>query len=538
MERFIPLIGLATMVLFCLAISRDRRTALKNWHLIAWGLGLQFIFAVLILATPIGRPLFAAMNHAFIAILDSAKAGSKFVFGQELGDPGGSFGPLFAFNILPVIIFFSSLSAILYHWGILQKIVGGVAWVMARTMKTSGAETLSAAANVFLGQSEAPLLVRPFIDRMTKSELMTVMTGGFATVAGTVMAAYVAMLSRDIPGIAGHLMAASVLSAPAALMFGKLLVPETEVPETAGMHEFEMPKRHSNTIEAATDGVTEGVKLAVNVAAMLIGFLALIALINLLLGFVGGGVEVALGAVGVSLPEGFKWEVESLVGYLFAPLAILIGIPPGESVAAGQLLGIKTVANEFVAFAQMQGMTEALSPRSRVIMAYALAGFANIGSIGIMIGFLVIIAPSKRLDIVRLGFPAMFAGLLAACSTACVAGFLYQSTPTAMEGTAAVESLEAAAAVAGDPGPSVEFSWRTEVPAERHVLLVWPADRRPEEGDVAATITPAAATDRASFTVQFEPGAKGMQYRWRVETSGAKDRIYRSETWSFTLPEE
>jgi len=422
--RLIPFVGIAVMVAICLAMSTNRGAALKRWDLIAWGFGLQFVFALLILKTEPGAWLFSAANDVFIGVIGATQAGSEFVFGPLAKNPSPvSMGPIIAFYVLPTIIFFSALMSVLYHLGVMQKVVRGLAWVMQRTLKTSGAETLSASANIFVGQTEAPLVVRPFIGKMTQSELMTVMVGGFATVAGGVMAAYVSFLQNSIPNIAGHLMAASVMSAPAALIFGKLMVPETETPETAGTLPINVEKETTNVLDAATVGTTEGVRLAINVGGMLIAFLALIALVDICLGGIGKAI------FGGTVPTWYsEWvNLRAAVGAVFAPLAWLMGITEwGDAVQVGRLMGIKMVANEFVAYIDLGAIGDAgaISERSRIIATYALCGFANFGSIGIQIGGLAVMAPERRADLSRLALRAMLAGTFAANATGCVAAIL------------------------------------------------------------------------------------------------------------------
>ena len=361
--------------------------------------------------------------------------GSSFIFGNlakvnnvPVG-PGGPFGPVgqsgqvaelgafFAFNVLPTIIFFSSLMAVLYHMGVMQFIVRIVAVAMQKTMGTSGSETLSASGNIFVGQTEAPLLVRPFVKGMTQSELMAVMTGGFATVAGGVMAAYVGFLEGRFTGIAGHLLSASVMSAPAALVCAKLMIPEDhpEKSETYGTIKADLEKIDTNVIDAAARGAGDGLKLALNVAAMLLAFIALIALANSVIGGLGG----LVGFEGLTL--------ETILGYVMAPFAWLMGVPWSDATAVGQLLGIKTVVNEFVAYMGLSGQLQngtIENPRSIIIAIYALCGFANFGSIAIQIGGIGGIAPSRRQDLAKLGLRAMIAGTIACMITATVAGLL------------------------------------------------------------------------------------------------------------------
>jgi concentrative nucleoside transporter, CNT family len=324
-------------------------------------------------------------------------------------------GAMFAFNVLPTIIFFSSLMTVLYHLGVMQIAVKGVAFVMQRTMRTSGAETLSAAGNIFVGQTEAPLLIKPFVDRMTNSELMAVMTGGFATVAGGVLAAYVGILLVYFPDIAGHLMAASVMSAPAALVVAKLMYPEDSVPETAGTLEVDIERPDVNVIDAAARGASEGLFLALNVGAMLLAFIALVYMMDGMLGWAGG----LFGFEALSF--------ELILGWVLSPLAWLMGVPWVDAPAVGSLMGVKTVLNEFFAYFQLAGMlggAHSLQPRSIIIATYALSGFANFSSIAIQLGGIGGIAPSRRHDLSRLGLRAMVGGSIAAFMTATVAGMI------------------------------------------------------------------------------------------------------------------
>ncbi len=429
--RVLPLAGLAVMVAVCLGLSTDRRAALRRWDLIAWGFGLQVLFALFILKTQAGQAVFQWLNDAVQALIGTAHEGAEFVFGALATGPGpgnvatvayvdgeapdNPGGFIMAFHVLTPIVFFSALAAVLYHLGVLQRIVFGVAWVMQRTMKTSGAETLSAAANIFVGMIEAPLMVRPYLAKLTRSELMTLMTVGFATVAGGMMAAYISIVGGQVEGIAGHVLAASIMSAPAALLFGKLMVPETETPETGGRLEVDYKPETANVLDAAAAGTMEGVRIVLNVAGMLIAFLALLALLDLIL----------QGSSGLVLGQAPEWfTVRGLLGYLFAPLAFLMGVADwGEAVQVGQLLGVKMATNELVAYLDLIGMEE-LSDRSRLIAVYALCGFANFGSIGIQIGGLSALAPERRKDISILGLRAMLAGSFAANATACVAAIL------------------------------------------------------------------------------------------------------------------
>ncbi len=432
LERLRSVLGLLALTGIAWLMSVDRSKV--AWRVVAWGISLQLVFAFFILKTPAGASIFQTMNVVIVALLGFTVDGARFLFGNLVynavpvgaGDPGqGPFtempgmvantGGFFAFNVLPTIIFFSSLMTVLYHLGIMQLAVRGVAWVMQRTMRTSGAETLSAAGNIFVGQTEAPLLIKPFVERMTMSELMAVMTAGFATVAGGVMAAYVGMLVAYFPDIAGHLMAASVMSAPAALVVAKLMYPETETAETAGRLDFAVDKPDVNVIDAAARGASEGLYLALNVGALLLAFVALIYMFNGLLGWAGGLVGL----------EGLTLEV--ILGWVLAPLAWLMGVPWPDAPQIASLMGIKTVLNEFFAYIQLAGVLGGehdLSPRSVIIATYALAGFANFSSIAIQLGGIGGIAPSRRHDLSRLGLRAMIGGSIAAFMTATVAGMI------------------------------------------------------------------------------------------------------------------
>ena len=381
------------------------------------------MLAVLVLGIPflgISGPLqfiFTAMNEFVNDVIGFAEAGSQFVFGPMLNtEKMGGF--IFAVKVLPSIIFFSSLVAVLYHIGFLQIIVKGMAWVMFKTMKLSGAESLSTAANIFLGQTEAPLFVKPFIAAMTRSELFCIMVGGMANTAGGVLIAYVGMLHDRMPNIAGHLITSSVLSAPAAILICKLMIPETSTPATAGNLVMSEEKIDANTIEAATRGASEGLSLALNVAAMLIAFIALAAMANWMLAKIGSSLHLDLL---IGAPLSLEW----VFGKLCAPLAWLIGIPWSEAQQIGGLLGQKVVFNEFVAYVKLSEIASQLSDRTVIIVSYALCGFANISSIGIQVGGIGTMAPSRRGDLAALGIKAVIAGNLASLSTAAIAGLLY-----------------------------------------------------------------------------------------------------------------
>ena len=429
-ERAISLLGLLVFIAMAWLMSVNRRAVV--WRPVIWGVGLQVIFALLIIKTPGGRWVFEQLNVAFTNLLGYTTEGARFIFGNlvlnnvPVGAGDGPMSPVsgagswantgafFAFNVLPTIIFFSSLMTLLYYFGVMQLFVKAFAWVMIRTMGTSGSESLNAAGNIFVGQTEAPLLVKPFVKTMTKSELHAVMTGGFATVAGGVMAAYIGMLMAYFPNIAGHLIAASVMSAPAALAISKLMYPETEESVTRGEMKIQLEKVDANAIDAAARGASEGLGLALNVGAMLLAFIALLALLNGILGGIGGWF-------------GMEWSIQRGLAYIGAPLAWLMGAPWQDAMAVGTLIGEKTALNEFVAYAHLAEMLQSgqeLSARAVVVATYALCGFANFSSIAIQIGGIGGLAPERRGDLSRLGFRAMIAGTLASFMTACVVTML------------------------------------------------------------------------------------------------------------------
>ncbi len=430
MQRLQPAIGLLVMIGLLWVFSQNRRAI--RWRVVIWGLLLQFVFALIVLDTSLGQRVFTAINDGFMKVTDAANAGSQFVFGTmgmadyvpvgQVSDkegfaPAGTLvartGLIFAFRILPTIIFFSALMAIGYHLGIMQMIVRAFARVMSWSMGTSGAETMANAANIFVGQTEAPLMVRPYIARMTNSELMAVMVGGFANTAGGVLLAYMIMLKDVVPNIGAHLLTSSVLTGPASLMMAKLLIPETGDPLTAGDLKIDLPKVDTGVVDAATRGTTEGLSLALNVAAMLIVFIALVALADSAL---------AWGSTALlHRPE--PWSLAMIFGKLFWPMAWLLGVPRQDCAAVGNLLGVKTFLNEFIAYQKLQA-TPGLSPRSYLIASYALCGFANIGSIGIQLGGIGAMAPERRHDLARLGVKAMIVGSFATFSAACVVAIL------------------------------------------------------------------------------------------------------------------
>ena len=419
-QRLVSLVGLFSMVGIAWLLSRHRERV--PWRVIGWGIGLQLAFGVLVMKTRAGLWVFSVLNDLVLALLGFTAKGTEFVFGDFASEKF-----TIAINVLPTLIFFSALMTMLYHLGLMQRMVTGFAWIMRRTMKTSGSETLATAGNTFVGQTEAPLMVAPFIAGMTMSELNAVMTSGFATVAGGVLAAYVGLLDRVVPNIAGHLIAASVMSAPAALVIAKVMWPETEPSETGGEAAVEVERPDVNLIDAAARGATEGMKLALNVGAMLIAFIALIALVNALIGLPFDLYNEWMGLEGAAAVE--PLTMQKLLGWIFWPFAFAIGVPVSECSAIATLLGEKLVLTEFIAYLHLyETLAEGaatLSPRTTVIASYALCGFANFGSIGIQLGGIGGIAPGRRHDLARLGLKAMFGGMLASLMTASVAGILY-----------------------------------------------------------------------------------------------------------------
>ncbi|MEN8007969.1 MAG: nucleoside transporter C-terminal domain-containing protein [Candidatus Krumholzibacteriota bacterium] len=423
LDNLISLLGIFALLFIAWLLSNNRKRF--PWRVAGWGLGLQLILAVLLLRTPWGQAVFSGARVFVTRLLAFTDAGTSFLWGNlyrtsedlvaHVNPEAGHIqvtdsitgqlmpiGTVFVIHILPTIIFFSSLMALLYHLGVMQLLIRGMAWVMRKTMGTSGSESFSCAANVFVGQTEAPLVIRPYLPTMTQSELMAIMVGGFATVAGGVMAAYVRF------GVdAGHLLAASVMSAPAALVVAKIMYPETEDSPTRGTVTLDVPREYANVLDAAAGGAGVGLRLAANIGAMLLAFIALVAMVNYGLGFAG-----------LSLQQIFGW--------VFSPIAWVMGVPWSEAAAFGNLLGTKIAVNEFVGYIELVTARDsgALSPRSVVIGTYALCGFANFSSIAIQIGGIGTIMPSRRADVAALGLKAMFGGALASWLTATIAGVL------------------------------------------------------------------------------------------------------------------
>jgi len=466
LERGISLIGIFILVGVAWGLSTDRKRV--DWRPVLWGVGLQLVFGLFVLSSafsfltaglysvieaatgwtvPSEGLLFVFVDSGVNRLIGFAGDGANFVFQSvqphqildASGEPqfyvgtGNGISPpvkTFAFWVLPTIVFFSSLMSLLYHIGVMQGIVRVLAWAMVRTLGTSGAESLSAAGNIFVGQTEAPLLIKPFVSKMTRSELMAVMTGGFATVAGGVLGAYVSFL-HDVPNIAGHLVIASIISAPAALAIAKVMVPETEVPETRG--EVHIPEvapedRPANAIEAAARGATDGMSLAINVAAMLIAIVGLVAMFDWAVGWVpvtqcSTGLSIGYGCAGA---EGAPMSMSMLLGWMFAPVAFIMGVPWAECGVIGRLLGEKIVLTELLAYIHLGDVINAeqavISQRSAIIASYALCGFANFASIGIQLGGIGGIAPERMGDLAQLGLRAMVGGVIAACMTGAVAG--------------------------------------------------------------------------------------------------------------------
>ena len=426
------LFGLAMLIAIAFAFSNNKRAV--DWKLVGTGVALQIVFAAIVLKLPLGRDLFDAIATGFVRLLDFVRVGSEFIFGSFMDT--SKFGFVFAVQVLPTIIFFASLTGVLYHLGVMQKIVKGMAWIITKVMRVSGAETTSVCASVFIGQTEAPLTIKPYLERMTQSELMTVMIGGMAHIAGSVMAAYVGLLGGDDPVqkqfFAKHLLTASIMAAPATLMLAKILVPETEEPLTRGTVKLEVEKTTANVIDAAATGAADGLRLALNVGAMLLAFIALIALVNGPIEWLGTrawgadpGSSINAWLSG-SAGHPVELSLQTLFGWLLAPLAWLIGVPWTDAALVGSFIGEKIVINEFVAYVDMSAHLSEMSQQSQLIATYALCGFANFSSIAIQIGGIGGLAPSRRPDLARLGLRAVLGGSIATFMTATIAGVLEQ----------------------------------------------------------------------------------------------------------------
>ncbi|MEM9411656.1 MAG: nucleoside transporter C-terminal domain-containing protein [Planctomycetota bacterium] len=447
--NLISLIGLFSMLFFAWLMSSDRGRI--QWRLVIIGVLFQIFLGFVFFNSQnwtIGGQfengvLFYVFDSFFGLIKEWADAGGSFVFGAYANSPKGDdanfpgVNPLFllktfGFGVLPTVIFFAALMSVLYHVGIMEPVVKAMAWVMQKLLGTSGSESLAAAANVFVGHTEAPLVVKPYIAGMTRSELNAMMVGGFATITGGLMAIFV-----NIGVSAGHLVTASIISAPAALVIAKILQPETEKSETYGTVSVQFEKQSANVIEAAANGASDGMKLAINIAAMLIGFLALIAMLDAILFGIGEGIQYLLYGELDGNDVDLQWSLKGLFGYMFWPIAWLMGIQVNECMASGQLLGTKMVVNEFVAYLDFSEMISpaaessngeaaiTLSERTQIIVTYALCGFSNFGAIGIQLGGIGPLAPNRKSDLAQLGLRAMLGGMLACCMTACIAGVLY-----------------------------------------------------------------------------------------------------------------
>ena len=405
MGSLLGVLGIFTLLAIAYFMSENKNAI--NYKTVIYGLIFQLIFALFILKTPFGAPIFSFLDKSINILIGFSSSGSDFLFKSYIDGVGFHPGLVnFAFSTLPTIIFFSSLVAVLYHFGILQSVIRFIAKRIQQTLGTSGSETLSVAGNIFLGQTESPLMVRPFVGKMTNSELMAVMTGGFATVSGGVLAIYVSWLT-DIPGIAGHLLAASVMSAPAALVIAKIIYPETKESKTMGNININIEQTNINAMEALSNGATDGLKLAANIAAMLIAFISFVAMINYFLSFVGT-------------------SMEEIFGIVFRPLAWTMGVPWNEAQLVGMLMGKKIVLTELVAYGDLQSLIKEgeISQRSAIISTYALCGFSNFASIGIQLGGIGAMAPDRKKDLAKLVTKAMFGGAIASWLTATIAGIL------------------------------------------------------------------------------------------------------------------
>jgi concentrative nucleoside transporter, CNT family len=423
--------ALGLFVFLSIAFLFSNNKSKVSWSLVIKGMCFQILLALLVLGVPrlnIVGPLkfiFIYANELIMSLLSFTNTGSEFLLGPLASSEKSGF--IIVFQVLPIIIFLSSLMTVLYHLGIMQWVVNSFAQVMLKLLNISGAESLAAAANVFVGQTEAPLIIRPYLKKMTSSELFSVMTGGMATIAGSVMAAYVGLLKDHIPNIGGHLLTASILSAPAALVIAKIMVPETQIPETLGRIPKEKEKEFVNVIEAAASGASDGMKLAVNVAAMLLAFVALIALIDAcfikvgsLIGFENWGTQfVSLDQV--SKPQ---LSISLILSWLFQPIAFFIGIPFADLGIAGSLIGKKIVFNEFIAYLDLEKLSENMNPRTSILLSYALCGFANFSSIAIQIGGIGPMIPERKKELAHFGIRSIIGGSLAAFLTACLAGLL------------------------------------------------------------------------------------------------------------------
>lgn len=424
--------GLAVLIGIAFIFSNNKRAV--DWKLVITGVILQIMFAGFVLKVDVGQRIFDTLGHGFVRLLEFNKVGSTFIFGKLLDI--SQFGFIFAFQVLPTIIFFAAVMGVLYHLGVMQQIVKGMAWTITKVMRVSGAETTSVCASIFIGQTEAPLTIRPYLEKMTQSELMTVMVGGMAHIAGGVLAAYVGLLGGSDPveaaKYAKHLLAASIMAAPATLVLAKILIPETGEPLTRGSVRIHVEKTTANVIDAAAAGAGDGLRLALNVGAMLLAFVALIALLNAPLEWLGSYTWTSASdstinawlSAGKTIPV--QLSLQTILGYMLAPIAWLIGTPWQDATMVGGFIGQKIVLNEFVAYVDLSKNMHLISEHSRIIATYALCGFANFSSIAIQIGGIGGLAPSRRADLARFGLRAVLGGSLATFMTATIAGVLNQ----------------------------------------------------------------------------------------------------------------
>ncbi|MCO4783441.1 MAG: NupC/NupG family nucleoside CNT transporter [Candidatus Cloacimonetes bacterium] len=414
MEFIRSIAGLAGFIFIAWCFSKNKKAI--NWKTVGIGISIQFCLAVVVLTETVQRIVFKPINDFVITLLGFSEAGASFVLKSFVSNSVDPANINFAFWVLPTVIFFSSIMALLYHFGVMQPVIQAISKVMQKLMGTSGSESMSCSANIFVGQTEAPLMIKPFIDTMTKSELHAVMVGGFGTVAGGVLALYVGILQESMPNIAGHLATASVMAAPGALVISKILYPETEESNTMGDIQLDVESLDSNFIEAAARGATEGMQLLINIVAMLIAFVALVTMLDQSILYVSKLINPAS-----------TFSFTSLLGYLFMPFAALMGAPYHEWALVGQLLGKKVVLTELLAYAEMSSMIKAgtISAKSQLLCSYALCGFANFASIGIQIGGLGAMAPNRKSELATMGLSAMFGGMLVTCCTATIAGAFF-----------------------------------------------------------------------------------------------------------------
>lgn len=423
--NLVSFIGIFALAGFAWLCSSNRRVV--NWRVIIWGIGIQLLFALFIFVVPIGSKFFLLVNRLVVVVLESATAGTKFLFGRLALPPGTtsetgetSLGFILAFQSLPTIIFFAALVGALYYLRVMPLLVRGFAYIFTRLMRISGAESLCASSNIFVG-IESALVVKPHLDEMTKSELATILSAGMGTIASTVLALYVHFLQGELPTIAGHLVSASFLSAPAAVIMAKLIVPETEKPKTLGVHVKPYYEREDNLILAVINGANSGLQLLFGIITLLLAFLGIVALIDLVLGWMGGYFNSFFGI-------NFQWSLKSLLGYVFYPFTLVLGVPPSDALEVAKIIGERTVTTEIVSYQDLSRLIaegKLLHPRSAIIASYALCGFAHIASLAIFVGGIGALAPKRLKDLSRLGFRALLAATLACLMTGAVAGLFF-----------------------------------------------------------------------------------------------------------------